>query len=168
MISSVARPGPTSLVRRCVPPAPGRRPSRTSGRPSSAPSARPSEAEVAGERELEPAAERVAVDRGDRRLGQLGEAREDLLREQRAVDSLRGDPLELVDVGAGHEDALERAADEHCARLGVGGELRGRRVQLGHDLLVDRVQGRPVEREHGDPLVGEALEADDAAQPRRR
>ena len=73
MISSVARPGPTRRVRRWVPPAPGSSPSRTSGSPSSGTFGAGEEAEVAGERKLEPAAERVAVDRGDGRLGQLGE-----------------------------------------------------------------------------------------------
>ena len=128
------------------------------------------EAEVTRERELEPAAERMPVDRGDRRLRNLGEAAEDLLRQQRAVDPLLGDPLELVDVGAGHEHALERAPHEHRAGLAVGGQLRSRLGELGDHLSVDRVQRRPVEREDGDLRVGEPLQRDRRGQtsPRRR
>ncbi len=60
-------------------------------------------AQVAGERELEPAAERDAVDGGDRRLGVLFEAVEDVGEEVHEVGEGVGtvEGGELVDVRAG-------------------------------------------------------------------
>ena len=66
-------PRRSSRGRRCVPPAPGMMPSRTSVSPTSAPST--SIAEVARHRELEPAAVRRAVHRADRRLADRAASR---------------------------------------------------------------------------------------------
>ncbi len=55
---------PTTRASRCVPPAPGMMPSRTSVQPDLG--AVGGDAQVAGERQLQPAAERGAVDRRDR------------------------------------------------------------------------------------------------------
>ena len=70
--------GPDRRGSRCVPPAPGNRPSLTSGRPSRASVV--ATRIVADERQLEAAAERGAVDRGDDRLRRIA----------RSLRSLRG------------------------------------------------------------------------------
>ena len=65
---SSARARPISRGSRCVPPAPGSRPRRTSGTPSCG--LRRGDAQRACERELQATAERHAFDRRDRRLRQ--------------------------------------------------------------------------------------------------
>ena len=52
-------------------------------------------------------------------------------------------------------------------RLAVGGQLRGRRGELGDHLLVDRVQRRPVEREDGDLARRGTARADHGVRHRR-
>ena len=122
------------------------------------------EAEVAGERKLEPASERVAVDRGDGRLGQLGERGEDVLAAQGPLDAFGRDPLELGDVCPRHEDAVERAPNEYRPDVVVGGEPGRGPGELGHHLLVDRVQRRPLEGEHRDPLLRKPLDVQDLSR----
>ena len=109
VIISSAFAGPTMRGRRCVPPAPGSRPSFTSGRPHLR--RRHGDAVVAGQRDFEAAAERGAVDRGDDRL------RRALDRVARASARLGASRrlAELGDVGAGDEGAA--VADQHD-RLG--------------------------------------------------
>src|SRR3954466_3572991 len=111
MISSVARPGPTSAVSRWVPPAPGSRPRRTSGRPIRAPSARAQMRKSQASATSSPppsawpviatTAGRWAVDRAARRRGELREPVDDLLGEHGPLDALLADTLELGDVCAG-------------------------------------------------------------------
>ena len=104
--SGRARPcAPIRRGARCVPPAPGIRPSCTSGRPSLA--AATASAVVRRQRDLQPAAERGAVDRGDHRLA-AGLDAVAHLGQRRRLRRL----AEFADVGAGDEVAAG-ADDQH-------------------------------------------------------
>ena len=113
IMSSAAR-RPISRGSRWQPPAPGMRPSCTSGRPSWVLAMIGRDAVVAGERQLEPAAETGAVDRRDDRLGQrLDPAHHLLALEAQPLGlGLGGERGELLDVGAGDE-GVGLAGDEH-------------------------------------------------------
>ena len=113
--------------------------------------------EVAGQRQLAASAQGVAVEGRDRGPGDGGqrvqgapEAASDLGRPLR--------PAELLDVGAGGEDALP-APHHHGARR-LAAELTRRRRQLAQQLHGQRVHLGPVEAHQGDP-VGPALEGDE-------
>ena len=108
------------------------------------------DAVVARQRQLAPAAERVAADRGDDEPRDRGDGVE------RGVEA-GGDrlglarPAELADVGAGREDPL--ATGDHDGAGRVGGQVVGRRAQLGEQLLRQRVHLRVVQRDDGNAVV---------------
>ena len=125
-ISSLARAGPTTRGRRCVPPAPGRHREAHLGQPE--PGALRGDPEVAAQRELQPAAERVALDRGDRRHRQRGQAPRDAGLELEPLAAARAPlGLELADVRAGRERPLAAARhDDRPDVAGRGGRERRR------------------------------------------
>ncbi len=109
MISS-AGCAPIKRGRRCVPPAPGMRPSLISGKPTFARGV--ADAVVACERELETAAERAAVDCGDVRFRSALDARDDVANRLRIGRRLA---QKVVDIGTAAKDAVA-AGDDDCAR----------------------------------------------------
>ena len=167
MISSVARPGPTSAGQPLRPACAGEQAEphlRQADQRALGPRAKRKSQASATSRPPPSAWPLIATTVG---CGSSAKRVKHLLREisARSTPSVV-DPLELGDVGAGHEDALERAADEHRADVSRRRSSScGRRGELGDDLLVDRVQRRAVEREDGDRSPS-PLEADDLSHRR--
>ena len=136
MLSATSRP--TARGRRCVPPAPGRRPSFTSGSATCAPGA--GDPVVAGQRQLEAAAHGHAVDGGDDRLRRGLHGLDDGV--QRGLGRHLGRP-ELADVGAAGE-ALS-GADEHDRHdAGIGGGAVEALDEPAPQLVAEAVDGRVV------------------------
>ena len=114
-----------------------------------------------GERELRTAAQARAADGGDGREGQSLPGGEQAVPEARAGLGLGGvgDPLDLVDVGAGDEDAFLGRAQDEDGDVGASAQLGEQRLQLGEHRAVEDVRlllGQ-VEGQGGEP-VGPHLE----------
>ena len=161
MLSAVSTP--TTRGRRCVPPAPGSRPSFTSG--SAICASRRRDAVVAAERELEAAAHADAADRRDHRLGaRLDDA--DQRAQRRLGRRLRR--VELADVGAAGERLA--GADDHDRASTCGSALARSSpatIAAAHGVpqAVDR---RIVERDDGDAAVRFVVGVDDRGPSERR
>ena len=136
---------PATRGRRWVPPAPGSRPSLTSGTPSFADGHR--DAIMAAERDLEPAAERGAVDRGDHRLGAILDP-VDHFGQPRHHRRL----AEFGDVGAGEEGLPFAADDDRLDRVVALGLLDRRDQPLAH-RRAERVDRRVVGGDDEDVAV---------------
>ena len=141
---------------RCVPPAPGMRPSCTSGKREHGLGMIARDAIAARERGLESAAETRAVNRGDDGNPQRFEPREQRLAA--AAQRFRvGGGLQrekLVDVGAG-EPGVALAAREHDSTYpAVRLELCEHRGELGAQAGRDLVHrlARQVDRDDGDAV----------------
>ena len=106
--------------------------------------------------ELVAAAERDAVDGGDDRLAHALELSRDLcgLVAERQHVLLRVHLLEqLADVGACHERLRARARDDDDLDVLATREVLDDGVQLVERALVERVDGRLRDREHGDRIA---------------
>ena len=115
---------PSIRTVRVTPPAPGSRPSVTSGKPIRMPRVVHHDPVVAGQRDLQAAAERRAVDRRDHRPAEpLQAAQLRLDRVQRRGERGR--------VRAGHPDHLLEVAAGEERRLGRGDDHPGDGVALG-------------------------------------
>ena len=111
------------------------------------------DAQVAGEGDLEPAADGVAVERGDHQLGGVLEAEEGLVRvEAEGVLLLGLQRLEVVDVRAGAEEAVARAADDDDVDPGVHPQVEHVGVELTVHRVAVAVGGGVVEGEDRDTV----------------
>ena len=132
---------PSMRVTRTTPPAPGSRPSCTSGKPSSDLRVVDDDPVVAGERDLQAAAERGAVDRGDDRLAErLQPAQQRLVLAHPAgelVGRLGRDLLEVVEVAAGEERLLRARDDDARDRVLLGLQpLDGRLIEAPKSAFI--------------------------------
>ena len=148
MMASSAYLAPVSRGRRCVPPAPGRRPRWTSGRPTRV--GRQRHAIVRAERRLQPAAQRRAVQRRHDDLGAVLHGGDDVVQ----VGAL-GRLAELADVGAGDEGAA--AADQHDGvDVGIWRESLDAFLDAVAHGGGERVHRRVVDGEDADAPLGGA------------
>ena len=128
--------------------------------------------DVAGKRHLEAATQRESVDRRDRDLRDRLEVAAGLLeRPHVRGDLVRPVPDHRLDVGARGEDPLAAPDDDGANGL-VSGDASGGLGQLERDGARERVRGRPVDADRGDPALG--VDADELphgrpilADPRR-
>ena len=142
---------PTARVRRCVPPAPGMVPRLISGWPNLALSAARMRSHIMAS--SQPPPERIAGHGGDHRLAVLGDV---LPGGDEVAGAGAGEVRRqhLLDVGPGGERLL-RAGDHHRTHGVVVVELAEGRVELGDQLVVERVQRLgPVERDQADSARG--------------
>ena len=118
-IISLARAGPTSRGRRCVPPAPGMMPKLDLRQAEfGVVGAHP---EVTAQRQFQATAEGVAGDRGDRGLADLGDGGERRLQGRGALDRRLVVPVgHLLDVGARPRTPSGRRTPRARPRRGAG------------------------------------------------
>src|SRR6202035_4654299 len=123
---------------------------------------------VAGERQLASAVQGMAVDGGDQRLWKVLDFRERRL----AATGHLGDPLQRrgifatepavathgLDIGAGHEVAIDGAGQHHDASRHIVLDPVERVNQLFLELRHERVDRGPVHPDGGDEVAGRDLE----------
>jgi hypothetical protein len=109
------------------------------------------DAQVRGQRDLQTTAHAVATQRADEQLGRVLHAQQRLVGVQaEVVLELRLGALEHRDVGAGAEELLALAGDDHDFDLLVEARAQDRLVQVAHHLQRVAVGRRAGEREQGD------------------
>ena len=145
--------------RRWVPPAPGGKPSATSGCPT--PVSRLADAIVAGKRHLEPTAEAVAGERGDDRLGRALDGGDDIA-QGRLVHG--PGPAEHADVGAGQRAPAAAAQHDRLDRIVGLGLLQPAQDRAGH-AHAHRVHRRIVDGDDADRAVAFQTRAAHVSRP---
>ena len=148
-ISSLATAAPATRASRCVPPAPGMIPRRTSSRPISTPSAARRRSQASASSSPPPkATPLIAAITGAGKRASSSSAAPRSPRNARVSSSVHA--RALLEIGPGAERLVARAGDHDRAHPGLAAQRAHRRAQLGDQRARQRVHRRgPVERDPG-------------------